>query len=170
MLPNKIEGAGIEIFLLDSAAPLSDQTTRLNLHTLIVVLDGSITAASNASREIVAKDEAIMMKKDASVRLTVPSAHSNPFRCLVIFFDEPSLRYALLPFELVPNSSQTNLLKVPLNEKLNVFTESILLYYKNTKEEKNWTALLQNKLRELVWIFFHTEVREQAREFFSSPK
>ena len=87
-----------------------------------------------------------------------------------MFFDEPSLRYALMPFELQANPRGSTLLKIPLNEKLKVFTESILLYYQSNKEKSNWSILLQNKLRELIWIFFHTDLKEQAEDFFGATR
>jgi hypothetical protein len=169
MLPNKIQGAGVEVFLLDSTLPLKSQDSyELRLHTLMIMLDGSITVGCEPTKELLQKDEAIMMKKDSVVRLIVPD--EGQFRSLVIFFDEPLLRYALLPFELSGNSEGNNLLKIPLNEKIKVFTDSILLYYKSNKEKSNWTVLLQNKLRELIWIFFHTDLKEQAKEFFSAGR
>lgn len=171
MLPNKIQGTGVEVFLLDSSLPLDIQTTHeLRLHTLMIMLDGSITVECGTTQESLKKDEAIMMKKDSVVRLIVADEEIHSFRSLVIFFDEPSLRYALLPFELSGNSQGSNLLKIPLNEKIKVFTDSILLYYKSNKGKSNWTILLQNKLRELVWIFFHTDLKDQAKEFFSASR
>lgn len=170
-LPNKIQGTGVEVFLLDSSHPLDLQTTHeLRLHTLLIMLDGSITVECKTIQESLEKDEAIMMKKDSIVRLIGPDEKIKSFRSLVIFFDEPSLRYALLPFELSGNARESSLLKIPLNEKMKVFAESILLYYKSNKEKSNWTMLLQNKLRELVWIFFHTDLKDQAKEFFSAGR
>jgi hypothetical protein len=171
MLPNKIQGNGVQVLLLDSALPINTQKTHeLQLHTLMIILEGAIAVQCNTTRELLKKDEAIMMKKDSVVQLTVPGENVDSFRCLAIFFDEPSLRYALMPFELSSNSPGHNLLKIPLNEKIKVFSDSILLYYKSNKGKNNWSMLLENKLRELVWIFFHTELKEQAKEFFGSPK
>jgi hypothetical protein len=170
-LPNKIQGNGVEVFLLDSALPLSNgKTHRLHLHTLMIILDGSMIVECDTTTEALEKDEAIMMKKDSVVAMTVPDESFSAFRTLALFFDEPSLRYALMPFELTANAHGGNLLKIPLSEKMKVFSDSIILYYKSNKEKIDWTVLLENKLRELIWIFFHTQVKEQAREFFSTHK
>lgn len=168
MLPNKIEGAGVKVFLLDStSAAMLASVLELRLHTLIIILDGSMSVNCAESVEVVNTDEAIMMKKDGKATITVTPGEENIFRCLMIFFDEPSLKYALMPFELTATTSQVSVLKIPLNEKIKVFTESILLYYQSFKAKNNWTLLLQSKLRELIWIFFHTEIKKQAKEFFS---
>jgi hypothetical protein len=170
-LPNRIQGAGVEVCLLDSAAEQKmNSILNLKLHTLIIVLDGPITVNCNGNRETLQKSEAIMMKKNCQLEFEIRDEVRTSFRCLLIFFDEPSLRYALLPFELSPDSSSQSFLKIPLNDKIQVFTDSILLYYKSLQVEQNWTMLLQSKLRELIWIFFHTEIKDQATLFFSPSK
>ncbi|HEY0655043.1 MAG TPA: hypothetical protein VGD65_18020 [Chryseosolibacter sp.] len=171
MLPNKIQGTGVEVFLVDSPSALNDlHPYKLSLHTLIIMLDGSVGVGCDGVRESVQRNEAIMLKKDSLVQFTIPVQHRNSFRSLILFFDEPTLRYALLPFELPAASSGPNVLKIPLNEKIKVFTDSILFYYKSTHQNGNWTILLQNKLRELVWIFFHTELKHEAQQFFSTTR
>lgn len=169
MLPNRIDGAGIEVFLFDSPLVNDDDTSlEFTLHTLVIVLDGSLSVNHDTMTELVHKDEAIMMKKNCSVSMSITSEYKKIFRCLVISFDEPSLKYALLPFELEPANTAPILLKIPLNDKIKVFTDSILLYYQSYKDKNNWATLLQGKLRELLWIFFHTSVKEKAKEFFSA--
>jgi hypothetical protein len=169
MLPNKIQGAGVEVFLLDSLPESKGSFLELNLYTLMIILDGTATVTCDTTQEIITKDEAIMMRKNTIVQMEIDRNHENKFRCLLIFFDEPSLRYALMPFELEAGHPSTSVLKIPLNEKIKIFTESILLYYQSFKEQNNWTLLLQGKLRELIWIFFHTNIKEQAKAFFSVP-
>lgn len=171
VLPQKIQGTGIEVFLLDASALLGDQTIHhLQLHTLLIILEGSLVVTCNDISETLQKDEAIMMKKESIVQMQIPPAQTDTFHSLALFFDEPSLRYALLPFELPSRENASKLLKIPLNEKIKVFTDSILLYYKSTRHDNNWTVLFQNKLRELVWIFFHTDLKDEAKQFFSTLK
>jgi hypothetical protein len=169
MLPNRIEGAGVEVFLLDSLPGSNDSFLELHLHTLMIILDGSVIVTCDAIAESIGKDEAIMMKKNSTVQMDIPNGGEKDFRCLLIFFDEPSLKYALMPFELSSGTANLSVLKIPLNEKIKVFTDSILLYYQSFKEKNNWTLLLQGKLRELIWIFFHTNIKDQAKAFFSVP-
>jgi hypothetical protein len=169
MLPNRIEGSGVEVFLLDSVPGGTSSILELQVHTLMIVLEGSVAVTCGSIEESLEKDEAIMMKKNSTVQMHVDAADENTFRCLLMFFDEPSLKYALMPFELHSGISATNVLKIPLNEKIKVFTESILLYYQSFKEQNNWSLLLQGKLRELIWIFFHTNIKDQAQAFFSVP-
>jgi hypothetical protein len=170
-LPNNIQGSGVEVFLLDSTGPFTMPAKHhLHLHTLIIILDGTISAECEGVQEILHREEAIMMKKDSIITLKIPDDTAHLFRGMVIFFDEPSLRYALMPFELQASPHGTTLLKIPLNEKIKVFTQSILLYYQSNKEKSNWSILLRNKLRELIWIFFHTDLKEQAEEFFGTTR
>lgn len=169
MLPNKIEGAGVKVFLLDSAAMSElDSTLELRLHTLMIMLDGAVSITCEQTVDTIEKDEAIMMRKNSIAQMRITEADAKVFRCLMICFDEPSLKYALMPFELSNTSSQPSVLKIPMNEKIKVFTDSILLYYQSFKEKNNWSLLLQSKLRELIWIFFHTNIKQQAQDFFSA--
>lgn len=169
MLPNRIEGSGVEVFLLDSLPGSEDSYLELRLHTLMIVLDGCVSVTCETVHEVIRKDEAIMMKKNSTVQMNIPRNVEKEFRCLLIFFDEPSLKYALMPFELTTGAAKLSVLKIPLNEKIKVFTDSILLCYQSFREKTDWSLLLQGKLRELIWIFFHTNIKDQAKVFFSLP-
>jgi hypothetical protein len=167
-LPNKVQTAGIEVVLFDQDFPFDRSPLKLRQHVLMINLDGEIAITCNSIPEKLKKGEAIMIKKNALVRFAIEKSTGTTFRSLLIFFDEPSLRYALMPFEIIENSTELDYFTIPLNDKLIVFTDSILLYYSQTKEASEWAMLLQNKLRELLWIFFHTEMREQAKLFFKA--
>jgi hypothetical protein len=167
-LPNRIAGSGIEIIVFENPLPLLDSKLLLQQHTLLIVLAGTVTLSCNSSEEILQKGEAIMMKKNCGLQLKPGEPKSSDIRLLLIFFDDPSLRYALLPFEMGNNSDKIDFFKIAQDHKLGIFTDSILLYYDPVKNESNWTMLLRNKLRELIWIFFHTSSRNQAQLFFNT--
>ena len=166
MLPNRIEGDGIEVFLLDSLPGNEGAYLQPNLYTLITVIDGAVTMTCNSTREVIAKDQAMLIKKDTPVQIDRHTLEDNKFRGLLIAFDEPALMHALIPFRYGNNNSSTKVLKIPSDEKLKVFTDSMVLHYPSLNEQNNGKLLLQSKLRELIWILLHTVIKDQAKAFF----
>ena len=161
-----MDNKGIDVVVLDHTIPFNDTLLKLRYHSLVLILDGHMQIDCNGIKEQLEKGEAIMIKKNCSATFSVPASTRSKFRSIFLFFDESCLRYALMPFEIIKNTADIDYFKVPLNEKLNVFTQSLLSYSSEHNNDAEWSLLLKNKLKELIWIFFHSDIRDSARIFF----
>ncbi len=165
VISDRIVGNGIEIIFCQHENSSPPAKTTFDQHALVIVLEGEVSLRQRQSEHL-RKGEAMMIRKNSSLTIESKVSSEGLFRCLYLFFDDQSLNYALDGFDPTPAATGISHFKVPLNEHLQEFTQSLMTHYRNFNSQHTWAHLLESKLRELIWIFFHSELREKAFSFF----